>query len=124
MVDGKKSSKKDFQLILKNSMDPKRDVFQAIADPTRRQLLMLLVDKEKSIVTITKHFSLSRTAINKHLHILSEAGLVSSRRVGRETRYRFQPDPMKEINEWLAFFDQYWDEKLIALKECVENNED
>ncbi len=56
---------------------PKHDVFQAIADPTRSRLLRLLADKEMPIASITEYFPISRTAVNKHLHVLSDAGLVS-----------------------------------------------
>jgi len=98
----------------------KPDVFQAVADPTRRGLLALLTDKDMAIAELVRHFPLSRTAINKHLQVLSEAGLVSSRRIGRETRYRLRPEPLVELKEWLAFFDRYWDEKLANLKRFVE----
>ena len=63
---------------------PKHDIFQAIADPTRRELLSLLADKEMPVTVISGHFPMSRTAVSKHLHILAEAGLVSERKVGRE----------------------------------------
>ena len=102
----------------------KHDVFQAIADPTRRSLLTLLADKEMSIVAITKHFPISRTAVIKHLHVLSLAGLVKSDRVGRETRYRLDPNPLVDLKDWLAFFEPYWDEKLLALKKFVESDND
>lgn len=62
----------------------KHDVFQAIADPTRRKILKLLAEKELAISEITSHFTISRTAIAKHLRILSEAELVSGRKEGRE----------------------------------------
>lgn len=100
----------------------KHDVFQAIADPTRRKLLKLLADKEMSIAAIAECFPLSRTAINKHLHVLSDAGLVSSRKVGRETRYKLQPNPLVELKHWLSFFERYWENRLSALKEYVEND--
>jgi len=98
----------------------KHDVFQAIADPSRRRLLKLLAGREMPIAAITEHFPISRTAVNKHLHILLDAGLVRSRRVGRETRYRLHAEPLVEIRQWLGFFEQYWDEKLTALKQFVE----
>jgi DNA-binding transcriptional ArsR family regulator len=100
------------------------DVFQAIADPTRRSLLILLADHEMPIAAITECFTISRTAVNKHLHVLSDAGLVSSQKVGRETRYKLQPEPLVELKQWLSFFDQYWANKLSALKEFVENDND
>ena len=102
----------------------KHDVFQAIADPTRRSLLKMLADKEMPIAAITDCFPISRTAVNKHLQVLSEAGLVSSQKVGRETRYKLQPEPLVELRDWLVFFEQYWDEKLFALKKFVETDND
>lgn len=102
---------------------PKHDVFQAIADPTRRHLLKLLVNQEMPVNVICGHFPITRTAVSKHLRILSEAGLVSEKKVGRETRYRFQPKALLELKDWLAFFDQFWDEKMKNLQNFVENNE-
>lgn len=101
---------------------PKHDVFQAVADPTRRSLLKLLADNEMPITAITEYFPISRTAVNKHLRVLSEAGLVSKQKVGREIRYRLKPEPLVELVEWLVFFEQYWDEKLSVLKEYVEDD--
>lgn len=106
-------------------IEPQHDVFQAVADPTRRSLLKLLADpgKEMSIVSIVEHFPITRTAVNKHLQVLSEAGLVSNRKVGRETRYKLQPEPLTELQQWLSFFDQYWETKLSALKAYLETGE-
>ncbi|MHA6533367.1 ArsR/SmtB family transcription factor [Paenibacillus sp. BAC0078] len=98
------------------------DVFHAIADPTRRSVLKLLAGKDMPIVAISENFPLSRTAVNKHLHILTDAGLVSRQRVGRETRYRLEPEPLAELRDWLSFFDIYWDDKLSLLKTFVEND--
>lgn len=98
----------------------KHDVFQAIADPSRRKLLKLLADQEMPIAAISENFSISRTAVNKHLHVLSDAGLVRSRKIGRETRYKLQPEALVELKQWLSFFEQYWDDKLSILKEFVE----
>ncbi len=96
-------------------------MFQAIADPTRREVLKLLADKELPISEITSHFSMSRTAIAKHLHILSEAELVLGQKVGREKRYRLQPESLKELKEWLSYYEQFWNNKLSILKHMVEN---
>ncbi|WP_409974083.1 ArsR/SmtB family transcription factor [Bacillus sp. Bva_UNVM-123] len=98
----------------------KYDIFQAIADPTRREVLKLLAEKERPISEITSHFSMSRTAIAKHLHVLSEADLVSGQKVGREKRYRLQPESFEELKQWLSYFDRFWDNKLAMLKHIVE----
>jgi DNA-binding transcriptional ArsR family regulator len=100
----------------------KHDVFQAIADPTRREVLRLLAEKELSISEIKSHFPMSRTAIAKHLHILSEAKLVSGRKVGRERLYQLQPEPLEELKQWLSFYEQFWNNKLSILKHIVEND--
>ncbi len=100
----------------------KHDVFQAIADPTRRKVLQLLAEGDLPISEITSHFSMSRTAIAKHLHILSEAELVSGRKVGREKRFRLQPEPLAELKQWLSFYDHFWDNKLSILKHVIENS--
>lgn len=99
---------------------PKHDVFQAIADPTRRQLLQLLGDKDMAVTVLSGHFPISRTAVSKHLRILSDAGLVRERKVGRETRYSLQPEPLLELKRWLAYYERFWDNKLTALKQFVE----
>ena len=100
----------------------KHDVFQAIADPTRRKVLQLLAEGDLPISEITSHFSMSRTAIAKHLHILSEAELVSGRKVGREKRFRLQPEPLAELKQWLSFYDRFWDNKLSILKHVIESS--
>ncbi len=101
----------------------KYDVFQAIADPTRRKLLELLAGKELPISTISSHFTMSRTAVTKHLHVLESAGLVISQKVGREKRYRLEAKPLRTLRTWLDFYEQFWDDKLSILKELVENNQ-
>ncbi|MFD2370240.1 ArsR/SmtB family transcription factor [Brevibacillus sp. GCM10020057] len=103
-----------------SSSAAKHDVFQAIADPTRRQLLRLLAEQEMSVTVISGHFPMSRTAVSKHLRVLSEAGLVKEQKVGRETRYRTQPEPLTEIRDWLSYYERFWENKLQALKRFVE----
>ncbi|RJG18868.1 helix-turn-helix transcriptional regulator [Paenibacillus thiaminolyticus] len=103
-----------------SSSAAKYDVFQAIADPTRREVLRLLADRELPISQITSHFPISRTAIAKHLHILTEAELVSGRKVGREKIYRLHPEPLTELKDWLSFYERFWSNKLSILKHVVE----
>ncbi|MFF2449246.1 ArsR/SmtB family transcription factor [Neobacillus sp. NPDC058068] len=101
----------------------KHDVFQAIADPTRRKLLKLLSNEEMPVTAISGHFSMSRTAVSKHLGVLADAGLVKKQKVGRETRYKLAPEPLHELKDWLQFFELYWENKLGALKRLVESDE-
>ncbi|MBS2772641.1 winged helix-turn-helix transcriptional regulator [Anoxybacillus rupiensis] len=105
-----------------SALSKKHDVFQAIADPTRRKLLNLLADEELSVTLISKHFPLSRTAVSKHLRILAEAGLVQERKVGRETRYRLEPTPLLELKNWLAFYERFLDNKLAMLQHYIEHD--
>ncbi|MFD0590432.1 ArsR/SmtB family transcription factor [Paenibacillus sp. GCM10027627] len=101
----------------------KHDVFQAIADPTRRKLLHLLSDSgELPVTAISGQFPISRTAVSKHLRILAEAGLVKDRKVGRETRYRLDAEPLRELEKWLSYYERYWENKLSALQRYVEDN--
>ena len=95
--------------------------FRRLPTRLRRKVLQLLSEKELAISEITSHFSISRTAITKHLHILSEAELVSGRKVGRERRYRLQPEPLTELQQWLSYYERFWSNKLSILKYEVEN---
>lgn len=104
-----------------NNIEPNRDVYVAIADPTRRKLLGLLADAEElPLHELTAQFQMGRTAISKHLAILKEAGLVTDRKVGRETRYRLNAAPLKEIQDWVSFYEKFWKEKVASLKKLLE----
>ncbi len=101
----------------------RHDIFQAIADPTRRELLSMLAEQEMPVTAISAQFPISRTAVSKHLHILSEAGLVTERKAGRETRYKLQPEALLELKQWLSYYERFWDKKLAALRSFVESGE-
>lgn len=99
----------------------KYDVFVAIADPTRRKLIHLLAGAEElPLHKITPHFQMGRTAVSKHLAILKDADLVTNRKIGRETRYRLNPAPLQEVKDWLAYYEKFWNEKAILLKNILE----
>ncbi|WP_431308967.1 ArsR/SmtB family transcription factor [Halalkalibacter lacteus] len=100
----------------------RHDVFQAIADPTRRKMLRMLADEEMPVTVISNHFPMSRTAVSKHLRILSESNLVSVEKVGREKRYKLQAEALLELKQWLSFYEQFWDNKMSKLKHIVEND--
>ncbi|MFC3801824.1 ArsR/SmtB family transcription factor [Cohnella sp. GCM10012308] len=102
---------------------PQHDVYQAIADPSRRRLLRLLTQGEQPLSALSGQFEMSRTAVSKHLRVLREAGLVTERRAGRETRYAFRPEPLTELKDWLSYFEQFWDNKLAMLKHLVEEQD-
>jgi DNA-binding transcriptional ArsR family regulator len=102
-----------------------RDVYDAVADPTRRELLRLLADVEElPLHQLTVHFQMGRTAVSKHLAILKEAGLVTDRKVGRETRYRLNPTPLKQIQDWVAFYSKFWSTNMLRLNQLLEEEEE
>ncbi|MFD1954549.1 ArsR/SmtB family transcription factor [Paenibacillus thailandensis] len=102
-----------------------RDVFDAIADPTRRRIIRLLAESEElPLHELTPHFPMGRTAVSKHLTILKEAGLVYDRKVGRETRFRLNASPLKEIQDWVAFYSNFWSENMLRLKQLLEEEEE
>jgi DNA-binding transcriptional ArsR family regulator len=92
------------------------DVYSAIADPTRRALLLRLArDGEKNVTELLEPFSISQPAVSKHLRILREARLVRSRKVGRIRVYAVEASKLREVHDWVRHFEKYWDEKLDAL---------
>lgn len=100
---------------------PIRDVYDAVADPTRRKLLQMLSDAEElPLHELTVHFQMGRTAVSKHLAILKDADLVIARRVGRETRYRLNATPLREIQDWVSFYEGFWKERMVKLNLLLE----
>ena len=104
-----------------NEKKQERDVYVAIADPTRRKLLRLLAEAEElPLHELTTQFQMGRTAVSKHLAILKEADLVTSRKVGKETRYRLNAAPLQKVKDWLSFYEEFWSEKAVLLKNILE----
>jgi DNA-binding transcriptional ArsR family regulator len=98
-----------------------RDVYDAIADPTRRKLLRLLADVEEiPLYELTVQFEMGRTAVSKHLAILKESDLVKNRKVGRETWYRLNAEPLKEVQDWVAFYGLFWKDKMLLLDHFLQ----
>jgi DNA-binding transcriptional ArsR family regulator len=98
------------------------DIFQAIADPTRRAILDLLRDGEQPVKQLAQPFDMSLPAISQHLHILCAAGLVSQHRVGRQRFYRLNPEPLRQVSDWIAHYENFWQEKLDALGNYLEED--
>jgi DNA-binding transcriptional ArsR family regulator len=96
-------------------MDTRRDVFQAIADPTRRAILVMLTDAPQNLHAIAENFTVSRQAISLHIKILTECGLLVIHQKGRERYCRVKPDKIKEVHAWTDHFRVFWDKKLDAL---------
>lgn len=102
---------------------PTRDVYVAIADPTRRELIRLLAEvDELPLYELTAKFDMGRTAVSKHLAILRAAGLVTDRKVGRETRYRLNAAPLREIQDWVSFYEKFWKDRVRILKRILEED--
>lgn len=97
------------------------EVFRALADPTRRDILCLLGQGEMTVGEVADHFEMSRPAVAKHLRVLGEGGLVVSERRGRKRINRLDPRPLNEVRRWLDFFDRFWDQRLANLKREIEN---
>lgn len=98
------------------------DVFAAIADPTRRAILDRLSQGEQPVKQLAKPYAMSLPAISQHLKVLLEVGLVTQRKVGRERLYRLNPEPLKEVSNWVNHYEQFWQEKLDALGDYLEEN--
>ena len=99
------------------------DVFQALADPTRRGLLDLLRGGEMAVNELASRFDVSLSAISQHLRILREAGLVRTRRAGRERRYLLSAEPIREIADWAGRYEQFWNDRLDALGRELKEDE-
>lgn len=84
------------------------DVYRAISDPTRRKILDLLGEGEKTVSELGKSFPISQPALSQHLRILREAGIVTTRRVGRFRSYGIDPAPLKEIHDWVGHYRRLW----------------
>jgi DNA-binding transcriptional ArsR family regulator len=97
-----------------------RDVFQALADPTRRAILTLLRQGSQPVNGIASDFPISRPAISRHLRILREADLVTEIRVGRHRLYELNAGPLREVDDWLAHYRHMWQHQLRNLKRYVE----
>lgn len=98
----------------------RRDVFQAIADPTRREIINLLSTQRMNLNAVAENFDISRPAISKHIKILSECGLMMIQQEGRERYCEAQLHRLKEAAQWIEQYSQFWDTKLGALKSFVE----
>src|SRR5262244_1944753 len=97
----------------------KRDVFQAIADPTRRAIIALIALQAMTPNAIAEHFDTSRQAVSKHLRILTECELVAQEQKGREIYYSLEIDKMKEIDKWLEQYRKIWETRMQQLDDLL-----
>ena len=96
------------------------DVFNAIGEPRRREILDVLHTGEKAVGTIVNDLSLSQPQVSKHLRVLSEVGLVSSRADGRRRLYRLEPANLRPFHEWLAKYEHTWNERLDRMDDYLK----
>ncbi|MBV7529634.1 helix-turn-helix transcriptional regulator [Chitinophaga sp. sic0106] len=100
-------------------MNLRRDVFQAIADPTRRAILVLVAVHAMTAGAIAANFDTARPTVSKHLAILTECELLRQEQNGREIYYHLNPDKMKEIADFIEPFRQHWDDKFNKLEDIM-----
>ena len=93
----------------------KRDVFQAIADPTRRAILVLIATQALTPNALADEFDMTRQAVSKHIKILNECELLEQEKVGREIYYQLKVDKMKEVDQWLEQFRKVWETRFDQL---------
>jgi DNA-binding transcriptional ArsR family regulator len=101
-------------------MELRRDVFQAIADPTRRAIIALVAFQAMTPTAIAENFDSSRQTISKHIQILTECELLKQEQNGREILYHFNPKKMKEIADFIEPFRQLWDERFNKLEAIMK----
>jgi DNA-binding transcriptional ArsR family regulator len=99
----------------------RRDIFQAIADPTRRSILILLATQAMTPNAIAEHFDTTRQAVSKHIQILVECEAISQHRTGREIYYHFNPTKMKEIDQWLEQLRKQWEDRFNQLDKLLKD---
>lgn len=99
----------------------RRDVFQAIADPTRREIIDLISHNELNVNEVAENFDISRPAVSKHIKILMQSGLVLVTKKGRDRYCRANLAKLREVNEWVLRYKEFWNDKLDALGSFLEN---
>lgn len=97
----------------------RRDVFQAIADPTRRAIINMIAHKPLNVNSVAGNFDVSRTAIYKHVKILSECGLIVIKQHGRERYYEAKLAKLNEVSDWIEQYRKFWNAKLDSLEEYL-----
>ena len=100
-------------------METRRDVFQAIADPTRRQIINLIAYQSMNLNAIADNFDVSRPAISNHIKILNECGIISIEQIGRERYCKIQPANLREVADWVEPFRELWEQKLDSFEKYL-----
>jgi DNA-binding transcriptional ArsR family regulator len=96
------------------------EVFSALADPTRREILVALAEEERSVGELAEPFKISLPAISKHLSVLERAGLISREREGRVRRCRLEPEPLADALQWIASYGRFWEDSFDSLERVLK----
>ena len=100
-------------------MEARRDIFQAIADPTRRAIISLLVLQAMTPNAVAEQFHSTRQTISKHIRVLQECGIVTGEQKGREIFYQIHPKKLKEVDKWLEPFRKMWEDRFYQLDKVL-----
>ena len=104
---------------------PDNDVFAALANPARRQLLGLLRDRGPlPVQELASHFAMRRPSVSEHLKVLKDAGLVGERKSGRQRYYHLEAEPLREVSEWLSPYERFWRDRLKGLRELLDQEDE
>jgi DNA-binding transcriptional ArsR family regulator len=104
---------------------PDIDVFAALANPARREVLRLLRDDgPRPVAQLAAHFDMRRPSLSEHLRLLKDAGLVAERRVGRQRWYSLRAEPLHELADWLAPYERFWRDRLTGLADLLDAEDD
>lgn len=96
------------------------DVFNAVAEPRRREILLFLLDRERPVMDVVEHLHLEQPAVSKHLRVLRDVGLVRVRCNGRQKFYQTRAEAIRPLHEWATIFERYWSHQLLRVKERAE----
>lgn len=102
-------------------MNLRRDVFQAISDPTRRAILLLITAQSMTAGAIASNFTTARPTVSKHLQILTECELLTQEQIGREVYYHLNPQKMKEVADFIEPFRKMWEDRFDKLEAVMKN---
>lgn len=97
------------------------DAFQVIADPSRRQILMMLSKNSMTINSIAENFDMSRPAVSKHIKVMYKAGFITITGIGRERHCVLKQDGFEEVQDFISYFDKFWESKLQKLQTLLNN---
>ena len=104
---------------------PDVDVFAALANPTRREVLRLLRDNgPHPVAELAERFDMRRPSLSEHLRLLKDAGLVTERRAGRQRVYSLRAEPLRELAGWLAPYERFWQDRLHDLADLLDSDDD